>query len=73
MKQNYYVTKHGSAWAVKGEGNKRSSSVHPTQGAAIQAGKPLAKQAGGELRIQGQNGQFREAYSYGSDPFPPKG
>lgn len=72
-KQNYYVIKHDTEWAVKGEGNQRASSVHATQARAIQAAKPLAREAGGELRIQGRDTRFRDAYSYGNDPCPPRG
>jgi len=73
-KQNYHVTHRADgSWGVKGTGNSRASSLHGTQGAAIQAARPLAKQAGGELRIHGANNRIRESWSYGNDPHPPKG
>ena len=73
-KQNYHVTHRADgSWAVKGTGNSRASSVHSTQGAAIQAGRPLAQQATGELRIHGRDNRIREGWSYGNDPRPPKG
>jgi hypothetical protein len=73
-KQNYYVTHRANGeWAAIGEGNSRASSVHSTQAEAIAAAKPLAQQNSSELRIQGRSGQFREAWSYGNDPHPPKG
>jgi hypothetical protein len=27
----------------------------------------------GNLRIHGEDGRIREGYSYGNDPFPPRG
>jgi hypothetical protein len=74
MTQHYHITpRQDGSWAVKGAGHDRASSLHSTQKAAIEAGRPLAQKAEGELRIHGQNGQIREAWSYGNDPFPPKG
>ncbi len=73
MAKNYHVTPRAGGFAVIGAGNQRASSVHSTQAAAIRAARPLAQQAGGELRIHRPNGQIREAWSYGSDPCPPKG
>ena len=73
MSKNYHIVKRGADWAVKGAGNSRASSVHQTQGAAIQAGRPLAQKAGGELRIHDSKNRIREAWSYGNDPYPPKG
>ena len=73
-KQNYYVTqRENGQWAATGEGNERASSLHSTQAEAIAAAKPLAQQNAAELRIQGRDGRFREAYSYGNDPYPPEG
>jgi hypothetical protein len=74
MAKHYHVTHRADgSWAVKGAGNARASSLHTTQSAAIQAAKPLAQQAGGELRIHNTENRIREAWSYGSDPHPPKG
>lgn len=73
-KQHYHVTRRADgSWGVKGTGNSRASSVHNTQAAAIQAARPLAQQAGGELRIHGRDNRIREGWSYGNDPYPPKG
>lgn len=73
MKQNYHVTRRADKWAVVGAGNSRASSLHSTQGEAIRHAKPLAQAACGELRIHGRNNRIREAWSYGNDPYPPKG
>lgn len=73
-KQHYHVTRRPDGnWGVKGAGKARASSLHGTQAAAIQAARPLAQQAKGELRIHGRDGKIREGWSYGNDPHPPKG
>ena len=56
-----------------GEGNARLTRDCGTQAEAIAAGRQIAQNQGAELRIQGSDGKFREAWSYGNDPFPPKG
>jgi len=68
-----HVVPHDGAWAVKVEGSSTPISVHHTQGGAINAGKPVAQSHGSELVIHRPNGQIREAWSYGNDPYPPKG
>lgn len=72
-KKNQHVVPHGDQWAVKGAGNTRATSVHPTQQEAIERGREIAQNQKSELLIHGQNGQIREKNSYGNDPYPPKG
>lgn len=71
--KNQYVVKNGEGWGVRGEGNSRLTKSFETQGEAIGRGRQIAQNAGSELRIQNSEGKFREAWSYGNDPFPPKG
>lgn len=74
MGKNQHVVPHSSGgWAVRGAGNTRATSVHSTQAEAIAAGREIAINQASELMIHRQNGQFREGWSYGNDPFPPKG
>ena len=68
-----HVVPYNGAWAVKDEGNPNPLSTHRTQGGAIDAGRIFAQSKGSELVIHRPNGQIREAWSYGNDPFPPKG
>jgi hypothetical protein len=50
-KKNIHVTRRkDKTWAVIGEGDKRASSVHDTQGAAIKAGTPIAKANNSNVR-----------------------
>ena len=73
MARNQHVVPHEEGWAVRGEGNSRSTSVHQTQGEAAAAGREIAQNQGAELLIHGRNGQIRDRSSYGPDPYPPKG
>ena len=69
-----HVVPHDDGWAVRGEGNSRATSVHDTQREAIDVGREIARNQGGELLIHGRNGQIRERDSSGNhDPFPPRG
>lgn len=73
-KKNYHVThRKDGDWAVMGAGNQRASSLHSTQSEAIAAARPLAQRENAELRIHGENNKIRESWSYGNDPYPPKG
>lgn len=71
--KNQYVVKSGDRWGVRGEGSERLTKSFDTQRAAIEYGRDIARNQGSELRIQNEKGQFREAWSYGNDPFPPQG
>lgn len=71
--KNQYVVKNGSGWGVRGEGNSRLTAAYSTQKEAIVHARELARNQRSELRIQNSEGKFREAWSYGHDPFPPKG
>lgn len=71
--KNQYVVRRGDGWGVRGEGNSRLTGSFDTQREAIQRGREIARNQGSELRIQGSDARFREAWSYGNDPFPPKG
>jgi hypothetical protein len=67
-----HVVPHGDSWAVKREGSDRASSVHPTQAAAEQAGRQIARADKTEFNLHGRDGRVGAKYSYGNDPNPPK-
>lgn len=71
--KNQYVVKSGDGWGVRGEGNDRLTKGFNTQREAVEYGRDIARNQGSELRIQGEDAKFREAWSYGNDPYPPKG
>jgi hypothetical protein len=72
-KKNYHVVPRGDGWAVKGTGNERATRLVNTQAEAIQIAREHARNQGSELRIHRPNGQIREGWSYGKDPYPPRG
>jgi hypothetical protein len=71
--KNQHVVPHGDAWAVKGEGNKRATSVHDTQAEASVVGRRIAQNQRTELVIHRPDGRIRDKDSHGHDPYPPKG
>lgn len=72
-KKNQHVVPHPDGWAVKGAGNSKATSVHPTQSDAINSGRDIARNQKSELVIHRPNGRIRDKDSYGNDPFPPRG
>ena len=72
-KKDQHVVPHTQGWAVKGSGNQKATSVHPTQREAIGEARRIARNQGSEMFIHGENGRIRERNTYGNDPHPPKG
>lgn len=74
-KNDRFVVKHGSDWAVKKGGVSTPESVHHKQSDAERSAKQTVHRAGGgEVRIQGRDGKFRDSDTVkpGRDPFPPR-
>lgn len=71
-KRDYHVVPRGDSWAVVRERASRASSLHPTQGDAINAGRDLARPRKTEVVIHRPDGRIRDSDSYGRDPNPPK-
>lgn len=46
-KKNQHVTPRPDGWAVKGEGNSRATSVHPTQKEAREVARQGATEGSG--------------------------
>lgn len=70
-----YVVKHPKGWAVRGPGSDRASAVTRTQREAEARAKEIVKnQGGGEVRIQGTDGRWRDSDTvpHGNDPNPPR-
>lgn len=70
---NQHVVKRDDGWGVRGEGNQRDTSHHPTQADAIDAARGIARNQRSEVIIHGRDGRIRERDSHGNDPFPPRG
>ena len=74
-KKDRFVVKHPDGWAVKGAGAQRASGVYKTQAEAESAAKrTVSNIGGGEVRIQGRDGKWRDSdtVSPGNDPCPPR-
>jgi Uncharacterized protein conserved in bacteria (DUF2188) len=74
-KHERFVVRHEAGWAVKKAGAERASSIHDTQQEAERAAKnTVANLGGGEVRIQGRDGQWRDSDTVppGNDPMPPR-
>ena len=71
--KNQHVVPHGDDWAVRGAGNARVTSVHPTQSEAERAARDIALNQHSEVIIHRPDGRIRDKNSYGNDDFPPKG
>lgn len=65
------VVRRGDEWAVVRDNAERASGVFGTQREAIDRGREIARNEQAELRIQGQDGRWRDSDSYGHDPAPP--
>lgn len=75
MRKIIYVLSHGNQWKVQCD--HCGSEVTNTQSEAIRIAKQhVASLVAGTLSqilIQGDGGKFRTEWTYGSDPFPPRG
>ena len=71
----YVVPNPEGGWEVKAAHAKRSSKRTQTQKEAIDFAKRVVHDAGGgEVRIQGRDGRFRDSDTVapGNDPYPPR-
>ncbi len=70
-KNDRFVVKNGSDWSVKKAGVKTAESTHSKQSDAERAAKKtVQKLGGGEVRIQGRDGKWRDSDTVapGNDP-----
>lgn len=75
MRKVIYVLSHGSQWKVQCD--HCNSEITSTQAEAIKiakqhvAGLPAGTLS--QILIQGDGGRYRTEWTYGNDPFPPRG
>jgi hypothetical protein len=76
----YDVRPHGGGpgvnteWSVKKRGNARASGVRDNKKDAIARGRELADaRKPSQLIIHTADGKIEREYTYGNDPFPPRG
>ena len=75
-RKQYVVVLHQGEWKISHEG--KHIGVYKTQNDAIRAAVDAAHQAGkqghdAQVLIQGTDNKFRTEWTYGHDPYPPKG
>lgn len=76
MRDVLYVLSHGESWKLQFN-NQVVGSLSSTQADAIKKAKAIV--AGSpegtcsQILIQGDRGQWRTEWTYGKDPFPPRG
>lgn len=71
--KNQHVVPADGEWGVRGKGNRRLTSRHPTQGDSERAALEIARNQRSEVVIHRPDGRIRDRNSYGNDPFPPEG
>lgn len=72
----YCVVLHEGHWKIFLAG--KHYGPYASQAAAIRAAVTAAQDSGtkgvaAQVLVQGENNQFREEWTYGSDPYPPPG
>lgn len=73
-RKTYHVTADGDDWRVKAEGAQRASGVRENKADAVDLARELAKnQDQGQVVVHRADGRIQTEYTYGKDPYPPKG
>lgn len=69
----YFVVLHEGQWKIKFQG--KHYGPYTTQKEAIRGAVDAAHKAKGDAQVlvQGQDNQFRTEWTYGNDPYPPRG
>jgi hypothetical protein len=72
-RHQYFVVHHESQWKVKYNG--KYQGVWGTQKLASRAAIEMAYAVGGDSQVlvQGAENKFRAEWTYGHDPYPPRG
>lgn len=69
----YFVVRHEGQWKITLEGKRYGP--YRTQRDAIRAAVDAAHETKGDAQVlvQGEDHKFRTEWTYGNDPYPPKG
>jgi len=72
----YFVVNHQGQWMISHQ--SKHYGPYPTQAAAIREAVDTAHKAGAQghdaqVLVQGLDRQFRTEWTYGHDPYPPRG
>lgn len=69
---SYYVTNYQGQWHVK-VGDNRYGPYRTQADAIAQARAWATANQPSQILVQGADGRFRTEWTYGNDPFPPRG
>lgn len=72
----YFVVLHNNEWKISHDG--KHYGPYSTQALANRAAIDAAKKAGdsghdAQVLVQGMDNKFRTEWTYGHDPYPPRG
>ena len=74
MRKQYHIVPRDGRWAVTGAGGQRASSVHDTKAGAIESARTLAQgNEPSQVVVHGKDGVIQREWTYGNDPYPPRG
>lgn len=74
MSKKVFVSPTGDGqWKAKTVGTERAAGVFERKSQAVQKATEIAKNIGGELYVQNEDGKIGYRNSYGNDPCPPRG
>lgn len=73
MGKNVHVVYESGIWKVKQENAGHSSGNFSTQEEAFERAREIARNYGQEVILHKKDGSISRKYSYGNDPYPPKG
>lgn len=74
-RNQYFVLSNGGQWKVR---HNDKDYNYATQAAAMKAAVDAAHSSGAkgidsQVLVQGRDGQWQTEWTYGNDPYPPKG
>jgi len=74
-RKRVWVSPDGArGWNVKTQGKSKAAANFDDKSDAIEKAKDIAQNATlGQVIIQKMNGKIQTEYTYGKDPYPPKG
>jgi hypothetical protein len=68
----FHVVPHEGGWQIEQDG--QPSGRYDTQQQALDAARGLARAAQpSQILLHGENGRIQDEYTYGDDPYPPRG
>ncbi len=71
---SYDVSPRGEQWAVTRRGASRASAVMDDKREAVERARELAKGwRESQVVVRKGDGRIQTEYTYGKDPFPPRG